>query len=296
MHLIKTWRMRNTGKAAWEGISLQFVKGEKSLLGQNSAGSYPVGKVLAGQTVDISAHIVTPQEPGRFASYFRLQTANGNRFGPKIWVDIVVLSAEEYNHQGSDKGQADLQKAIDASLKQQQTKRINKLGGLERKLARKLERLEKRNSKISSKLDKQCKKADKKESKPEKYNKYVNKLEQKLAKVDHQTKRTAQRLEEVTTEKSSRLSMVNTLNQAPQPVDAPMCSIVAPDATEQKEQVTMPTEQPEPAAEPVFQYQEELAQVQAMGFNNDVKIVKYLLVENKGDTTKVVNHLLTSLS
>lgn len=263
-------------------------------MGQNSAGSYPVGKVLAGQTVDINAHIVTPQEPGRFASYFRLQTANGNRFGPKIWVDIVVLSAEEYNQQGSDQGQADLQKAIDASLKQQQTKRIKKLGGLERKLARKLERLEKRNNKISNKLDKQSKKTQ--ASKPEKYNKYVNKLEEKLAKVDDQTKRTTQKLEEVTTEKSSRLSMVNTLNQAPEPVKAPMCSIVAPDATEQKEEVIMPTEQPEPAAEPAFQYQAELAQVQAMGFNNDVKIVKYLLVENKGDTTKVVNHLLTSLS
>jgi len=58
-----------------------------------------------------------------------------------------------------------------------------------------------------------------------------------------------------------------------------------------------PTEQPEPEQpKPVFQYQAELEQVKAMGFGSEEGVIVYLLTEHKGDTTKVVNQLLSSMS
>lgn len=410
--LIKTWKMRNSGKAAWENCYLQFVKGSKELIQENFNYSYPVAKVLAGQTTDISAHIQTPTVPGRYTSYFRLSDAYGSRFGPKIWVDLIV------ENQDADA----LQKAIDASLKTDQvkkvhkaTKKVQKLDGLQRKLARKLERLEKKNSKIEAKLEKKAKKNEG-NTDEEKYNKYVNKLEQKLAATESKTQHLQRRLSDAKAERAAHASVVeNTtaepqaqptiiehimdgistadnylqrqlstkeaqdmkqeiikgvtkvenfvsrqledvdvekaqkdfvstiktgLNQADQFIQEkfatgkntmvdiaqePQCSIVqepqvpvaeavkalsphAQPIDDQKVEIpAMPTEDPEPfddkasaftqpptaPPKPTFKYQDELNQVQGMGFSSNPEVIRYLLTENKGDVTKTINHLLS---
>jgi hypothetical protein len=86
--LVKAWRMRNEGRSAWpEGTRLAFVGGE--LLGAPEAG-VPVPAVAPGATVDIAVPFVAPSAPGRYQSYWRLATADGQRFGHRLWADVFV--------------------------------------------------------------------------------------------------------------------------------------------------------------------------------------------------------------
>lgn len=294
--LVKTWKMRNTGKTAWDGVFLHFIKGDSNLIpdikskdSQNgSVRVSPVSKVLAGQTVDVSAHIQTPAQPGRYTCYFRLVNQYGERFGPKIWVDLVVESQEKDA----------LQRAIEESMKmankptkqQKKTERqINKvenqinhhqnqinrvannsakkLDGLQRKLARKQQRLEKLHAKEQRQAEKAQKKAAKK----------VAKAAKKAAKLSQcsivdESQEVAMKADPVIEQEEQKIEML------------PM------DNTE------MPTEQPVVDEAKPFQYQNEFQQVQGMGFSSNPDVVRYLLVENKGDVTKVINTLLSSMS
>jgi hypothetical protein len=49
-----------------------------------------VQSILPQEEVDVKVEINVPPQPGRYVSYFRLCTADGCRFGPKIWADIVA--------------------------------------------------------------------------------------------------------------------------------------------------------------------------------------------------------------
>jgi len=88
----KTWRIRNDGLLPWPaGCRLLFV----SRNGDNMRGpeSVPVpveGPVAPGQEVDIAVPLVSPAEPGRYTGYWRLCTAEGRKFGQRVWVMIVV--------------------------------------------------------------------------------------------------------------------------------------------------------------------------------------------------------------
>lgn len=315
--LVKTWKMRNTGTTAWEGVCLEFIKGEPSLIPdfdkKVDVGAHiivsQIGKVLAGQAVDVSTHINTPKGAGRYTAYFRLMNQFQERFGPKIWVDIVVENQD---------GDA-LAKAISASLKdldkparkmvkkqeklerkiakqsakinhleskasktdQQAQRQAMKLNGLQRKLARKQMRLEKMQSKTEQM---------KKMSPTEKHELYVKKLENQLAKATDRAENLSRKIADAKAEADAQKAQISIEDSTPvqqeeQKVDVPVCM-----STEQ------PTEQPTgQESVTAFKYQDEFVQVQHMGFTNE-DVIRCLLIENKGDVTKVINTLLSSMS
>jgi len=85
--LTKTWAMRNSGNASWgDDVELVYFKGDRAL---SLEDRYPVMNAAPGQAVEISASIRTPEEAGRYCTYFRLQK-NGQFFGPRVWVDLIV--------------------------------------------------------------------------------------------------------------------------------------------------------------------------------------------------------------
>jgi len=85
---VKTWRMRNEGTAPWEtNANLAFVGGDSL----SSVDTVVVpGPVAPGQDVDLSVEMTAPTKPGRYVGYWRLQLADGTRFGQRVWVDIFV--------------------------------------------------------------------------------------------------------------------------------------------------------------------------------------------------------------
>jgi len=90
---VKTWKLRNEGEGAWPaGCRLLFISRKGDRMG--GPDSVPVageGVVIApGQEVEISVNLVAPSEPGRYASYYKLVTPEGYRFGQRLWVSIAV--------------------------------------------------------------------------------------------------------------------------------------------------------------------------------------------------------------
>ncbi|MGC9399307.1 MAG: NBR1-Ig-like domain-containing protein [Anaerolineae bacterium] len=83
----KTWRLRNSGACAWKvGTRLVFVGGDP--LGGPTDVTVPPAD--AGATVDLSVDLLAPTTPGTYRSEWRLQAPDGARFGPTIYVQIVV--------------------------------------------------------------------------------------------------------------------------------------------------------------------------------------------------------------
>jgi len=52
--------------------------------------NFPFLKCKAGETVDVSALVVSPATPGRHTAVFRLADAERIPFGPRFWCDFVV--------------------------------------------------------------------------------------------------------------------------------------------------------------------------------------------------------------
>lgn len=301
--LVKTWRMRNTGSMAWEGVYLQFVKGDRSLIAgiddTSLNGRFPVARVAAGSTADVSATIETPASSGRYCAYFRLHSADGSRFGPQIWVDIKVADES-----------AELQRAIDMSLRPQQVKRaektikkVEKLDGLRRKLHRKKEQLQQRHSAIRQRTDDP-------NIKPTK----LAKLERKQAKIAQKIEKVGARLEDVTMERAERATVVEQLyapstneptaapadtraEEKPQDISAGVQAMSMDEPSQEEATIAsadasmeQPTEQPMGA----FEYQTEFDQVARMGFDAEPNVIRYLLTEHKGNVGAVVNNLLAA--
>jgi len=92
----KVWSVQNTSDKAWpEGCKLMFVGGDLTSADQSgtavehSVDSVPVS-AQPGETVNIKIDIQAPTEEGRFRSTFRLVDANGEKFGPRMWIDVNV--------------------------------------------------------------------------------------------------------------------------------------------------------------------------------------------------------------
>lgn len=52
-----------------------------------------VGPVSPGNTVDIFVNLIAPSVAGTYYGYYKMQDHNGNLFGDKIWVKIVVKTS-----------------------------------------------------------------------------------------------------------------------------------------------------------------------------------------------------------
>jgi hypothetical protein len=290
--LIKTWKMRNTGSSAWEGCYLQFVKGDKSLIAgiedTSLNGRFPVATAAPNSTVEVSATIQTPKKSGRYCAYFRLHSVDGKRFGPQIWVDIMV----------SDDASAE--RDIDMSLKpcqikrvHQQTKKVAKLDKKQRKLQKKLSKLERREKEFRERAE-----DNEAMGKPKK----VAKLEKKAQALKHKMEKTVSKLVDVSMERDERASVVEQLYAAPtnqQEISTGIQSMTI-DEDENKEQTNepakteQPTEQPTQTPMVAFQYHSEFEQIMAFGFDVESNVVRYLLTENKGNVGAVVNNLLAA--
>lgn len=299
--LIKTWKMRNTGSAAWEGCYLQFVKGDKSLIAgiedTSLNGRFPVAKAAPNSVVEVSATIQTPTKSGRYCAYFRLHAVDGTRFGPQIWVDIKVTD------------DASAERDIDMSLRpcqlkrvQQTAKKVAQLDGKKKKLQKKLQKLERKEKKIHKRAK------DSKSMKPRK----VAKLERKAECIKQKMERVGSRLEDVTMERDERATVIEQLyaTAAPEPTasdnqtaiatgiqsmtidqDAPQQNCSFADTTDDAEQ---PSEQATESPMVAFEYQKEFEQILDFGFEAEPNVVRYLLTEHKGNVGAVVNNLLAA--
>ena len=100
--------MRNTGDKPWPaGTRLQFIGGDVTPFtlggaagaaasadaGWSDAAVVPVAQ--PGQIINLALDIQVPLQLGRFRGTFRLITAEGVRFGPRIWIDLEVVADNE---------------------------------------------------------------------------------------------------------------------------------------------------------------------------------------------------------
>lgn len=95
--LKKIWSLKNSGPNTWpQGCKLVFTGGDIRPAGadeeKNSGASDGIAVPCAtpGHIVHLSIDIVVPSKPGRFRGTFRLQTPDGLRFGPRIWIDLIA--------------------------------------------------------------------------------------------------------------------------------------------------------------------------------------------------------------
>jgi hypothetical protein len=93
--LTKIWSVKNIGTSPWPvGTRLVFVGGDltpesEGLWGPDATGAL-VPYAGPGDIVHVSIDVLVPNESGRFRCTFRLQTAEGERFGPRVWIDLRV--------------------------------------------------------------------------------------------------------------------------------------------------------------------------------------------------------------
>ena len=84
---VKSWRIRNSGTCDWDpGFQLVFVGG--SQLGTPT--SVAISATPSGATVDVTAQMVAPTEPGTYKSRWRMQSDQGQVFGSTVYALIVV--------------------------------------------------------------------------------------------------------------------------------------------------------------------------------------------------------------
>uniref|UniRef100_A0A7S3HT26 Uncharacterized protein n=1 Tax=Spumella elongata TaxID=89044 RepID=A0A7S3HT26_9STRA len=89
--LRKIWDVRNDGLHAWPaGSTLVFCGGD--VLHSGTAPAVEPARLLKpGEEGQLAVSLTAvPEKDGRYVSYFRMQTAEGQNFGQRLWADIVV--------------------------------------------------------------------------------------------------------------------------------------------------------------------------------------------------------------
>ena len=83
----KTWTFRNGGDAAWPEDTL-FIQTNGD---DFSAAPLNIrGPIQPNQEVDVTIDMVAPKQPGNYIAFFRFVHGDNNRFGQKVWCDIMV--------------------------------------------------------------------------------------------------------------------------------------------------------------------------------------------------------------
>merc|ERR1711871_1078673 len=88
------WRMVNSGDTAWSaGCRIKHVGADK--LGHET-GEKEISSeaVEPGTEIIIELPLVAPDVEGEYWSYWRMQTADGTRFGDRVWVHCFVNNTE----------------------------------------------------------------------------------------------------------------------------------------------------------------------------------------------------------
>lgn len=90
--LIKTWVIANSGETVWpQGSRLIFVRGDRIL---STEEEFSIPLAAPGEEVEIHAVLRTPTTAGRYTAYYRLADAERTVWGPRVWVDVVVVAPE----------------------------------------------------------------------------------------------------------------------------------------------------------------------------------------------------------
>ena len=103
----QSWVLRNDGPVAWPaGCSVKYVGGdymghvdsnhpaEISKLVSASESVVCYDSLAPGQEFAFTVLLRTPSRPGKFVSYWRLSTADGLKFGHRLWCDVSVRSVQ----------------------------------------------------------------------------------------------------------------------------------------------------------------------------------------------------------
>jgi hypothetical protein len=85
----KVWRLRNDGAEPWKGVRVAYVGGKGNTLGFGSAA---VPDAESTEIVDVAVPIIVGDTPGRHVGFFKLVTSTGQRFGPRLWVDVNCVA------------------------------------------------------------------------------------------------------------------------------------------------------------------------------------------------------------
>ncbi|KAG0052533.1 hypothetical protein BGZ83_002463 [Gryganskiella cystojenkinii] len=92
----KIWELSNAGPGQWpEGTTLQFVGGDRMFADGAKAPDSVVASPEVGGDVCVVLDLETPKVPGRYISYWRLVAPNGERFGHRVWCDIMIEDTEK---------------------------------------------------------------------------------------------------------------------------------------------------------------------------------------------------------
>ena len=91
--LEKIWVVRNDGPNPWPQGAVLATSGGDFLCTQEVR--IPAPELQPGQEHKLSVVLTAPQQPGRYVPYFRMQTAQGQWFGQRLWADLVVTDAED---------------------------------------------------------------------------------------------------------------------------------------------------------------------------------------------------------
>ncbi len=87
----KGWQVKNTGTCTWnQAYFLKYVRGNDPAA---QMGGQPIsisGPVAPGESYDLKADLVAPQQAGKFVGYWQMHNPEGTPFGQTIWVAIQV--------------------------------------------------------------------------------------------------------------------------------------------------------------------------------------------------------------
>ncbi|XP_010251061.1 PREDICTED: protein NBR1 homolog [Nelumbo nucifera] len=88
----KIWRMRNNGSIPWpHGTQLVWIGGDQLTdKGSVYVEHIPLEGISVDRELDIAVDFTTPEQPGRYISYWRMALPSGQKFGQRVWVLIQV--------------------------------------------------------------------------------------------------------------------------------------------------------------------------------------------------------------
>jgi next-to-BRCA1 protein 1 len=87
----KIWRLRNSGCTIWpSGTQVIWVGGDQFAVQNSVKLGISMYGIAGGEEVDVAVDFLAPAKPGRYASYWRLASPSGKKFGQRIWVLIQV--------------------------------------------------------------------------------------------------------------------------------------------------------------------------------------------------------------
>jgi hypothetical protein len=84
---VKTWRVINNGTCPWDrGYELAFIEGEQ----MGGPDGSPVATAQPDSEIDVSVALTAPDKPGKYRGDWKLRAPDGEIFGGKLYVQIVV--------------------------------------------------------------------------------------------------------------------------------------------------------------------------------------------------------------